>query len=84
MVNGDIETWIVCVNSKLPVSSFTFSSNFLTASAIHPLKIKKVIYGAGDKQGEFFNLVIQDAAYPGKKFYIKIIKLICNVGATLN
>lgn len=51
VVNGDVETWIVSVSSKAPVYTLTFSSSFLTASALHPLNLKKVIYGAGDKQG---------------------------------
>ncbi|XP_074025268.1 missing minor mitochondria isoform X2 [Leptinotarsa decemlineata] len=74
IINGVIESWTMFSSSKSPVFSSTFSSQFLTASAIHPLEIKKAIYGAGDKQGAFRiffmpeNLVPQDASEKNEQF----------------
>lgn len=53
IMNGYVQSWMMYHNSKLPFFSLTFSSSYLTASAMHPLKVKKNIYGAGDKQGTF-------------------------------
>ncbi|XP_072381816.1 dynein axonemal intermediate chain 3 [Diabrotica undecimpunctata] len=63
--NGDVESWAVVYDTKLPAFSLPFSSGFLTASAFHPLKLKKQIYGAGDKLGSFRLFYIPEDTAPG-------------------
>ncbi|KAJ8927216.1 hypothetical protein NQ314_020338 [Rhamnusium bicolor] len=53
LVNGEVENWILYASSKTPIWSLACTSEYLTTSAIHPLKLKKNIYGAGDRQGAF-------------------------------
>ncbi|CAG9820637.1 unnamed protein product [Phaedon cochleariae] len=64
IMNGDVESWAVSSSSKFPVSSLTYSSQFLTASAIHPRKLKRNIYGAGDKQGSFRLFFVPEDTIP--------------------
>ncbi|XP_023311099.1 LOW QUALITY PROTEIN: WD repeat-containing protein 63 [Anoplophora glabripennis] len=53
LMSGHIEDWVLANSSKYPVKSVMYSSQYITAAAMHPLKLKKDIYGAGDKQGAF-------------------------------
>ncbi|KAG5900087.1 hypothetical protein JTB14_016057 [Gonioctena quinquepunctata] len=65
IMNGDVESWMMSYNSKKPIFSLTFSSQFLTASAIHPqMGVKHGIYGAGDKQGAFRLFLFPDDTLP--------------------
>ncbi|VEN44432.1 unnamed protein product [Callosobruchus maculatus] len=53
IMNGDVESWSLHNNSKYPTFHLIFSSGYLTTTAIHPRPLKKLICGAGDKQGVF-------------------------------
>ncbi|KAJ8957937.1 hypothetical protein NQ318_001935 [Aromia moschata] len=53
IINGDVETWIMSSSSKYPISTLTYSSEYLTFSTIHPRRLKINIYAATDRQGVF-------------------------------
>ncbi|CAH1962918.1 unnamed protein product [Acanthoscelides obtectus] len=53
IINGNVESWALHYNSKQPTFHLIFSSGYLTTAAIHPRPLKKLICGAGDKQGIF-------------------------------